>query len=244
MEHFRQFDPLLFARAYDACAALASDDDSAPEINGVHVELFDKGVRLVATDLYALVTTWVPNLGSPYAEQPALSEAPNASFTMLDRHAVLAQVSKHARRAAGAIITDAKKRKCAVELPPLTMRTGKRATPQETLDGFAGLIVSLTFDTELSGSSDLYEGKYPDWRALALHPDKSAAVGLLFGAELLSRVSAVGAMLGSRMRLDVSAKGGARFVVDPEDLEINDEEIAAKPGGLIFMTVNAVAIAK
>lgn len=57
------FNAATFARGWLSVACASSTDkDDATFRRTVHVEMFDSGVQLTASDRYILLTSWVPNL--------------------------------------------------------------------------------------------------------------------------------------------------------------------------------------
>lgn len=72
------FDGAMFARGWLSVVLAASKDKARPILNRtVHVEVYDGGCRLIATDSYILLRSWVPEAHTETPE-PALDEAANA----------------------------------------------------------------------------------------------------------------------------------------------------------------------
>jgi hypothetical protein len=222
-EHHLVFDPVAFAHAYAACRVLASTDDARPALMGTHVEVFDDGVRLVATDSYALITTWVGYRGTDGAAPPPLGEMPGDRFTLTGGD-LLGQVAKHAKKDAAALARE------GLQTPAMTLRTGVKAS-EGTLAGLAQPVGNLSYAGELLATTPLLEGDYPDWRRLAAR-DPSAAETVTLSTELLRRVATAAALVGNVTRLDTAGElGSLRWVVDA----MWDNGEIVKPGALILM---------
>jgi hypothetical protein len=76
------------ARGWLAVNQATGKDDSAtnPAMRKtVHVDQFPQGLRLVATDSYMLLTSWIPQADG-YEPEPSLDEIPYASATVIDKH--------------------------------------------------------------------------------------------------------------------------------------------------------------
>jgi hypothetical protein len=72
-----RFDAPTFAPAW-LSVALASSGDKGNVLldRTVALELYDHGLRLVATDRYVLLTAWIPALGHEHDDEPSIDEAP------------------------------------------------------------------------------------------------------------------------------------------------------------------------
>lgn len=91
------------SRAWPAVSLAASDDDGLPVLyRAVHVEEFENGVRLVATDSYWLAHAWVPHIDEVDRPAPLLEEVPERTVTVSDVEfrvrALVAHVGKQTRR--------------------------------------------------------------------------------------------------------------------------------------------------
>ena len=79
------FDARYLARGWLAVATFSGKDNAAPALSKtVLVEAFPDGVRLVATDRYILMTSWVPALDKEGNPEPELDEAPDSRTIVHD----------------------------------------------------------------------------------------------------------------------------------------------------------------
>lgn len=81
------FDAALLARAWLSVASVSGTDKETPLLyRTVAVEEFGDGVRLVATDRYAILHAWVPAAESDLADEPELADAPLRTVVAADVH--------------------------------------------------------------------------------------------------------------------------------------------------------------
>lgn len=84
-----RFDAPTIARAWLAVANAASTDKEAPAaiFRAVSIEEYLRGVRLVATNRFILLTAWVPDLEHYYdTSEPGIDEAPERTVIGQDAH--------------------------------------------------------------------------------------------------------------------------------------------------------------
>lgn len=80
------FYPATLAKGWRSVAIAASTDKARPILTGVYVEQYRTGLRLVATDSYMMLVTWVPSYDAErsFDPEPPMTEAPDATAIVLD----------------------------------------------------------------------------------------------------------------------------------------------------------------
>ena len=79
------FDARFLARGWLAVATFSAKDTGSPALSKtVLVEEYPDGVRLVATDRYILMSSWVPALDKEGNPEPELDEAPDSRTIVHD----------------------------------------------------------------------------------------------------------------------------------------------------------------
>lgn len=80
-----RFDAPVFAKAWLAVALASSSDKQLTTLHRtVAVEVYDTGVRLLATDRYVLLTAWVPDLDTTNDSAPDVDDAPIRTIVAAD----------------------------------------------------------------------------------------------------------------------------------------------------------------
>lgn len=149
-----RFDAEHFARGWLSTQIAASDDDARPALTGVHIEFFPRGVRLVATDSYMLLRSWVP-LGD--GAEPELDEAPVGTATALDPYGRGVGLMRHLLKIA-----------TAKDAPPydVCISVGDDPRDEPMLDGFERQFLIVDVPDQEILTLPLYEGPWPEWRSL------------------------------------------------------------------------------
>src|SRR5687768_16742409 len=81
------FDARTLARGWLSVAIASAADKARPVLHRtVSIEAFPEGLRLVATDSFVLLRSWVPNLDHDLDPEPGLDEAPYATAVAMDPH--------------------------------------------------------------------------------------------------------------------------------------------------------------
>lgn len=237
MEQYLELDALTFAQAYRAAATIRSTDEARPLINAIACEIYGDGVRLVATDSYALITVWVPKLGlDGYAEAPDLMELPDDTVIMCDPHGVHGKLCRHVESDAKLLL------RSTMEPPPVTLRTGhapaKSSAGQAVLDGLDGLCATLEYGREIRATAPLFEADaWLPYRTL-FKASSVSTEAVQLNTSVLGRVVSAAGMVGDSIRWDMQGPNGAiLWTVDPCETEDNAGGLAkSKPGaqGLIM----------
>src|SRR5436305_10638746 len=161
------FDAGWLARAWLSVAEASSKDKGRPALDRtMAVEFYGDGVRLVATDSYMLLTTWVPCFAVTSAETvviaaPDLEESPLSTVVAIDEDG----------RAKGlfSYLLGLVSAKDAPEIL-VTLTTGPApeiSGPALVLwEGGAGDCLTIAADDREALLLGLYEGEYPTWRRL------------------------------------------------------------------------------
>lgn len=179
-----KFDGGLLARGWLSVAlASGSDKDRAALDRTVLIESYPTGVRLVATDSYMLLRTWVPNRDHPSAAEPEPDESPWATAVAMDPHGrakgFLAHLLVLSAKAADSVVPS------IVEAHlQLGVRDLIADEDRETFDGMDPEWITLEHRDHDRLKLQAFEGAYPAWQALgagfrpkrttevALHPDR------------------------------------------------------------------------
>lgn len=184
-----ELDARTFALAWQAVAVASEKKGDRPILDrAVCVEQYlGVGVRLVATDSYMLLTAWVPATGLLYGEpaEPALDEAPDVVFTLMDPDRRALSLAAYAAHLTGGEDAD-----------PLTVRLlvgGEAFAPVDFASEQTLFAVDTWANIELPGLERVTlrcaDGRFPSWRAvlpragavevdaIALNPDLLARVG-------------------------------------------------------------------
>jgi hypothetical protein len=196
------FDARYIARGWLAVALASATDKDRPALNRtVHIEEHAAGLRLVATDSYVLLHSFVPDLDHDLADEPELDEAPSVTATAIDPHGrakgFLAHVLKLARQAEE---NNTGRIEVRVRLNVLGARDDDGHRPP-SFDGMEARSVVVEQPDVERVMLDSYEGQWPTgWRSvmggfrpvdtgtIALNPDivgRLARLGKVHPAGLL-----------------------------------------------------------
>lgn len=175
------------ARGWLSTALAASDDDARPALTGVHVEFFPTGIRLVATDSYMLLRSWVPIAEAP---EPGLDEAPVDVATALDPFGRGVGLMRHLLKIA-----------TAKDAPPYDLCVSVGDDPRLEDDlSFTGMerqyLILDVPDQEIL-TLPLYEGAWPEWRSLWTSFVAESTTEIHFNPELIvARLGKLGKLHG------------------------------------------------
>lgn len=181
------FDAGWLARGWLSVAEASSKDKGRPALNRtVCVEFYDDGVRLVATDSYMLLTTWVPcfektsDAETPDYTPAPIGELPNATVVAIDEDG----------RAKGlfAYLLSLTNAEGAPEIL-VTLVTG--SSPETSLgmfDGMTGDCLTIAADDREALLLDLYDGDYPTWRPLVGQFRQAMTTTLALNPDIIGRV--------------------------------------------------------
>jgi hypothetical protein len=211
------FDARYIARGWLAVALASTSDRQLPSLNRtVHVELHATGARLVATDGYVVLHSWVPDVEHDLADEPDLDEAPMVTGTAMDPHGRAKGFLAYALKLALAL-----ERVGAGDAIDVRLRlnvAGARGDDDRLnpgLPGMEALSVVLEMPDVERVVLDSYDGRWPAWRTVlgGFRPVDASVIAL--DPEIVGRLAKVGkihpgALLGWRFggtdkaaRLDV-----------------------------------------
>ena len=155
-----EFDAEDFAVGYRSVAVASTKQDVWQALNRtVLFEVYDSGVRLVASDGHMLMVSWIPRRDDH--EVPGVDEIPDETLLVSDPNG----------RAKGllAYAQGLQRQLCAVEDDPddaerlsLMVETGRESG---TLDGFGARTVTLSLAALERLTLEVSDLGFPDWRA-------------------------------------------------------------------------------
>lgn len=178
----------LLSRGWLSTAIASSTDKDRPALHRtVSIEAFSTGLRLVATDSYVLLRSWVPNVDHPFESEPALDEAPYATAIATDPHG-------RARNFLAHVLKLSKAAEKADEMPPeVRLNLGVVDEVDSSVQpSFAGLearyvVLELVDDAAERLKLLTYEGAFPEWRNLGFTPEATTAIAL--NPDIVGRLS-------------------------------------------------------
>lgn len=163
-----RFDAPTFARGWLSTAlASGSDKDLVQLHRTVAIEEFPTGVRLVSTDRFILLTSWIPNDDATSPREPDLDEAP-------DRTVIARDADGRAKSLLGYVLTLWRRRiEDHTDDQPFPLRCdfdvrlpAGQAGDDNTLDGMDPTYVVLEIPDTEKVYLEVIETTYPSWRAL------------------------------------------------------------------------------
>jgi hypothetical protein len=215
-----RFDAARLALAWLSVAQASGSDTTLPTLDRtVALELYDDGVRLLATDRYVLLTAWVPTIDARNEDAPHVSELPNRTVVtqdsdrrgkgLLEYALKLTRLGKPGEeRFYGDLV---------VELE-LDVRLPIEVGQDQPLEGLEPTYAVLTMPDRSQEHLPIVVSDYPDWRPL-LHdftPVSTERVGLPL--ERLARLGALGRWNDGPLRWTFGGAGKvARIALVPDD---------------------------
>ena len=181
-----RFNAWDLARSWASVALAQGDDDARPVLyRTTLIEIFEEGIRLVSTDSYLLLKSWIPNSQHPDAPEPLIEEVPMDVAICRDLdHRVLA-LMKYVQKITKEDGTDT----------PILMEfgVGESSASENTLEGMAASTVHLrivnTYDESIE--TPVFEGAFPNWRPLWVSHQWAPASTVGFGAGGILRLGAL-----------------------------------------------------
>jgi hypothetical protein len=142
----------------------------------VHIEQFDHGFRLSATDSYILLYTWVPEKHCEFHPEPGFDEIPFASAVAYDRYGRAAGLLQHLLTLSKS--DDYKGLECNLHLN-VEWQPEDTGPADRQLDGFDALAVRIEYPDCERVQLPVYEGAYPNFGPLLdLKPVRTDALAL------------------------------------------------------------------
>lgn len=214
-----RFDGPRLALAWLSVAQASGSDANLPTLDRtVALELYDDGVRLLATDRYVLLTAWVPTLGGR-EDGPHVSELPNRTVVTQDSDARGKGLLTYALKLAklGKPGEEKLYGDLVVELE-LDVRLPVEPGADVHIEGLEPTYAVLTMPDRSQEHLPIIVSDYPDWRPL-LH-DFTAVTTSRIGLPLerLARLGALGKWNAGPLRWTFGGPDKVALLrLEPED---------------------------
>lgn len=200
-----------FSRAWANVALAANDDDASPLYRAICIEAFTgRGVRLVATNSYLLLRSWLGNGHDDdygVTPEPPLDEAPDESIVVLDTDGRAGALMKYLRS------VTKKAEDPDEELRLLVRRENADDNGgQLSLGGnLAGEIAVFGIDLEQVALAT-FEGSFFNWRKAELPSEPSESNTAAIGPDNLARLGKITHVSG--LIFDYSDARNVRFTAE------------------------------
>lgn len=189
-----RFDAPTIAHAWLAVAQAASDDKTVPLLRKtVAIEEHVRGVRLISTDRFVLLTAWVPEIEYHYDGVPDFDEAPI-------RTVVAADVDGRGRSLLGYVCSLINRDYDEDEYAPGELEVevefdarmpAGTGGGQETLEGLEPTYTVLQVRDVEKVYLPVVEGTFPDWRAIAAGFTPATTSTVALNPEVVERLAKV-----------------------------------------------------
>lgn len=178
------FDGAELARGWLSVALAASKDKARPVLNRtVHVEVFAEGVRLISTDSYILLRSWVTTLYSD-APEPGLDEAPEYRVIAHDPHGRGKNLLWHLLNLGRGEEAE------TIEVDLIVGDTERDDTnAQAAFEGMAKEWVTIAVPDKERLKLPTVEGEFPDWRPLDAAFLAESTEGVALAPEVIKRLA-------------------------------------------------------
>lgn len=189
-----KFDAAVFAKAWLAVALASSTDKELPTLHKtVAIEVYDNGVRLLATDRYLLLTAWVPDLEMSSDAEPLVDEAPRRTVVAFDGDSRAKSLLNYAltlwrRKVKDGLIAEGEHIELAVEFDQRMPIDGT----EQTFAGMESRYVVLDLPDTERVWLEVVEAAYPDWRPLLREHTPETTKVIHLAPERLGRLGQVG----------------------------------------------------
>lgn len=181
------FDARKLARGWLSVAVASGKDKWRPQLNRtMSIESFPDGVRLVATDSYMLLHSWVPSIEDEDAPEPGVDESPVATAVAIDTHGRAAGFLAH-------LLVLAKADNAPLYEVRLTLGVVEPEDEDaQVLGGMEARWVVIEQPDVERLKLLTYEGPYPNWRKVlsGFNAKKTTAVAL--NSAFLGRLGTLG----------------------------------------------------
>lgn len=189
-----RFDAPTLAHAWLAVAQAASDDKTVPILRKtVAIEEHTRGVRLVSTDRFVLLTAWVPEVEFHYDSGPDFDEAPI-------RTVVAADVDGRGRSLLGYVCSLINRDYPEDEYAPGQLEVevefdarmpAGTSGGQETLEGLEPTYTVLQVRDVEKVYLPVVDGHFPDWRTIASSFSPATTSTVALNPEVVERLAKV-----------------------------------------------------
>lgn len=212
------YDAQMLAASWLAVAVASQKHDSPILDRTVLVEKFPEGLRLVATDSYIILWSWVPAIGHEFDPVPQIDEAPAAKAIARDIHKRCAKFMRHVGKLG--------QRDDDQDPVEIAVRLGVSVEPsaQAPLGGLDATYALFDFPGHERIQLETVEGSFPSWQhviarfegdllaGFALSPymaEQLGKIGKLFpGRNLVFRHGGANRMMRFEMPGDPAVEGG------------------------------------
>jgi hypothetical protein len=189
------FDAGDFARGWLSVALASSNDEARPQLyRTVLVELYPEGVRLVATDSYMLLTSFVPAINRYDDTEPGVDEKPVATAIAIDMHGRAKGFLGHMLK------LEAAAAKQELAPPELRMSLGivDSDDDQSAFEGFEVRWLVLEHPDNERLRLQSYEGTFPTWQTLTETFKGKSTKAVALNPDLVGRLCKLGKLHGNR----------------------------------------------
>jgi hypothetical protein len=186
------FDARQIAQGWLSVAVASGRDKARPQLDRtVSIEAYPEGVRLVATDSYVLLHTWVPSIEHELDPEPELDEAPYATAVVMDPHGRGRGFLAYALGLGRQVDDEAGDPIVEVRLS-LGVTEPDEDPDHPTFEGMEATYVVLELPDTERLKLGTYEGVFPEWRKVlpGFEPVKTTAIAL--NPEIVGRLSKLG----------------------------------------------------
>lgn len=180
--------PTLAAGWLAVAQASANDRDLVTLHRTMALEVYPKGIRLVSTDRFMLLTAWIPDLSG--AEEPHMSELPDRIVVAQDGDGrgkgLLAYMLRLHRKKDGPLIPDS-----TIEFD-VRMPDGMAPDEDTPLEGMEPKFVVIDVPDMERVWLPVIESDYPDWRPIVGGHRAEVTDAIALWPERLGRLGGVG----------------------------------------------------
>lgn len=184
------FDAETLARGWLSVAVASANDKDMPQLHRtLSIEAYPEGVRLVATDSYVLLRSFVPAVESDALDEPPVDEVPVATAVAMDPHGrgvgFLAHLLK-LTRTKGALPREVR----------LDLGVVEPEDDRPTLGGMECAWVVIEEPDVERIKLRTYEGAYPNWRSMLGRFEGEETKAVALNPLVLGRLAKLGKLHG------------------------------------------------
>jgi DNA segregation ATPase FtsK/SpoIIIE-like protein len=180
------YDARAIAPAWLSVAVASSKDKARPQLDRtILIEAYGQGCRLTATDAYALLTAWVPNVEHEWDPEPSLDEKPYATAIAFDSHGRGRGLLAHAL----ALLEEQEKAKDPDAEVHVRLSLGVVDVDDQSFEGMDPTHVTIEVPGREKVKLRCYEGEYPNWRKILTSMEPRSTVGVALAADRLAQMA-------------------------------------------------------
>lgn len=202
-------DGATFAKGYIAIRAASRANDRPQLDKTVFIQQYVTGLRLIATDSKALLSTWIPAAGpdASIEPEPELEEIPWATAVAVDAdgrgHGLLEYMLRLSRKEGF---------KGVEAVVKMNVPWQSDLEEEQQLDGFVALAVTIEYPDHETVVLPVYEGSYPDVAALRRSHKPKRTVGLALSQEMTALITKAARPFGPSTAIRCTFAGESRAV--------------------------------